>query len=168
MLEEELAPLDDMANDRLRPRHVHIRLQVPTARNTPAPLAHKLLDVSEQERVILLHPAIQDRLIVVENEGRKLFQKTDGGAECRDRFGRSLVPPPLPDRVEMSIADQMNDRFFHTRRLIKRGKAEETMELLRENQASQRALTGLNCNLTAVTRGDYYLSVNCPVVRYRW
>ena len=36
------------------------------------------------------------------------------------------------------------------------------MELLRENQASQRALTGLNCNLTAVTRGDYYLSVNCP------
>ena len=93
---------------------------------------------------------------MVENERRKLLQEADSDAECRDRFGSPLIPAPLPDRVEMSIADQVSDRFFHVRRVIKRGKADETMELLRENQASQRALAGLNCTLNAVARGDYY------------
>ena len=63
-------------------------------------------------RLVFLHPAVENRLVVVEDESVELLAQVGGGAESADRRRRALLPLPQPDRVEVRVADQVNGAFF--------------------------------------------------------
>ncbi len=47
---------------------------------------------------------------MAEDERGVLVEDLDGVPEGRQRLRRALVPPPLPDRVEMGVADEVDRR----------------------------------------------------------
>ena len=55
-----------LADDRFAGRHVAVGLQIPAAHDVPLARRDQLLNPLKQLRLILLHPAIEQRLIVTE------------------------------------------------------------------------------------------------------
>jgi hypothetical protein len=108
----EVAPaLSDRPDERLRPRQVDVGLDEPTARYRPAARADMTPDRFEERRVEPFGPLVQDGLVVAEDEARMLVEDVDRVAEGRQALRRALLPP-LPDRVEMGIADQVDRQIW--------------------------------------------------------
>jgi hypothetical protein len=94
---------------------VDIGLKVPTSADKPAAILDQLLDIFEKRGIIFLDPAIEKRFVMVENEAVVFTEQLDSAAKGGQRFRASLFPPPLPDRIEMGVTDQMNTGLFHIR-----------------------------------------------------
>lgn len=77
-----------MAYQGLGARHIHIRLEVPSARD--APPSRKGPDLSEQHRVEFFDPAVEDGLVVVEHEVREFTEQT--GAAMPNVVTASAAP----------------------------------------------------------------------------
>ncbi len=98
------APEQRLAHEGFARRHVAVRLEVPTAHDAPLAGGDQLLDAREEGRLELLHPAVEDGLVVAEDV-IELVAEVGGAAECAEGRGDALLPFPLPDRVEVGVAD---------------------------------------------------------------
>ena len=113
-LRAEVAPPgQNLAHEGLARRHVAVRLQEPAPHDVPLALAHQPLDPREQRRLVLLHPLVEDRLVVVEDEAVELLAQVGRRAEGGDRLGGALLPLPQPDGIEMGLAHEMDDGLAH-------------------------------------------------------
>src|SRR5512135_3586054 len=97
----------DLPDQRFAAGHIAVWLQVPAAHYVPATGPDQPLNAGKQGRIVLLNPAIQDCFVMIKDEARKLTAKIGRDPEGRNRFRRSLLPLPLPNRIQMSITDQM-------------------------------------------------------------
>jgi hypothetical protein len=114
MFAEKLSPNKNLAYQGFRARDIEVRLKIPPTADTPSARLHEFLNTPEQRRIISLYPLIEDRLVVIEDEAFVLVKNIDGISKRRQRLGTSFFPSPLPDRIEVSIADQMNGWLSHT------------------------------------------------------
>ncbi len=77
------------------------------------PPLHQPLDAREQGGLVFLDPLVEDDLIVVENKPGELLDQVGRAAKRGNRFCRALLPLPEPNRIEMSVADQVNSSLTH-------------------------------------------------------
>ncbi len=112
-LPEEAPALGNLADDRLGARQVDVGLNVPAAGDVPASGADEPADLLEERRVELADPAIENRLVVVEDELGVRVEELDRGSEGGERLGAPFLPAPLPDGVEVGVCDQVNARPLH-------------------------------------------------------
>ncbi len=110
---EKASSLLDMPDQGFGPGQVDVRLQVPAAAYGPAAGFDQPLDFLEKPAVVLPDPAIQQGLVMVKDQIVVLLQERYGRTERGQGFGTSLLPPPLPDRIQMGVTDQMDAWFFH-------------------------------------------------------
>jgi hypothetical protein len=101
-------PLGDRPDERLGARQVDVGLDEPAARDGPAAGPDVAEDRVEQSRVELFNPLVENGLVVAEDEVPVLVEDVDGVAEGRHRLGRPFFPPPLPDRVQVGVADEVD------------------------------------------------------------
>ena len=100
-----------LADQRFPAGHVAIGLQVPSAHDVPLSGLDQGLNAPEQLGLIFLHPAIEQGFIVAEYKIVELLAEIRRRPETGNRGSRALFPLPLPDRVDMGVANQMN--FSH-------------------------------------------------------
>ena len=102
----------NLAHKALAGRHIAVRLQVPAAHNMPLARTDKRADFFKQRRFVFLDPAVQQRFVVVENEAVEPLAQSRRDTERRERFGCAFLPLPLPDGIEMRVADHVYT-FMH-------------------------------------------------------
>ncbi len=93
-------------------RKVNVGLDVPASADTPPFVFHQFLNLPEELRVVFFDPAVKKRFVVVEYElvmRLDEFYRVLKSGEC---FGTAFFPSPLPDRVEVSVTDEMNTELF--------------------------------------------------------
>ena len=108
-----------LPDDGLARGHVAVGLKIPSAHDAPLPGAHQPANAGEQLRLVFLNPAIEQRLVVAEHEVVEFLAEVRRGAERGNRRRRALLPLPLPDGIDMGVADQMN--FSHGQASSKNG-----------------------------------------------
>jgi len=95
VLAEEAPPDGHVADQRFGARKVHVRLQVPSPANGPASRGNQFLDLAEQAGGVVLHPAIKQSFIVIEDQGGMLLEQLDGGGKSGERLGAAFLPSSL-------------------------------------------------------------------------
>jgi hypothetical protein len=105
--------LGDLADERFQPRQVEIGLEIPASADRPASFPDQAPDLDEKHRVVPLDPAVERRLVVVEDEFIVLPEQRRGVPESGQRLSGALLPTPLPDRIKVGIADEMKPRAGH-------------------------------------------------------
>ena len=106
------AALGDLADRRFDARHVDVGLQRPASADGPAAGPDEPLDLAEERRVEPFDPAIEHSLVVAEDEIAALAQEFGRDPERGHGLGRALLPAPLPDRVEVGVANQVDGRLL--------------------------------------------------------
>ena len=64
-----------------------------------------------QGSVVLLHPAVDEGLVVAEDAAVEFTAEAGGRAEGGQSRGRALLPFPLPDGIEVGVGDKVE--LFH-------------------------------------------------------
>ena len=59
-------------------------------------------------RLVLLSPAVEERLVVVEDEILVALAEIGAGAVYRKRLREPVLLVPQPDRVEVRVADEVD------------------------------------------------------------
>jgi hypothetical protein len=112
----EVAPtVPELAAPALRRREVRVGLDDHRAGDVPLPAAHELVHPRGELGVQPRDPPVQPRLTAGEDELRVLVAAIGGGAEGRERFVDAGRPAPQPDRVDVGVADHVQDRGACTR-----------------------------------------------------
>ena len=107
--------LQDLACNALAAGHIDVGLEVPAAHDMPFSCLDKNFDLLKKRGVVFLYVFV-DRGLVVAEHVIELSCEVDGGAKGGKHHARALLPIPLPDRVDVSVADQMY--LFHENLLI--------------------------------------------------
>ena len=107
----EVAPaVAELAPPALRRRQVRVGLDDHRAGDVPLPAAHERVHPLRELGVQPRDPAVQPRLPAREDELRVLVAAVGGGAERRERLVHAGRPAPEPDRVDVGVADHVEDR----------------------------------------------------------
>jgi len=99
MFGKETSALSYVPDQGFGGREVDIGLKVPASTDKPAAFSDQLLDLFKKSGVIFKNPAVEKRLVMVENEAFVLLDQLYSVAKGGQRFRTSLFPAPLPDRV---------------------------------------------------------------------
>ena len=91
--------------------HIAVRLQVPATNDMPSACCHMLFYPFKKLRLVFLNPLVQNNLVMIKYKPVKFVTKIGGRPEGGYRRGSSFLPFPLPHRINVSVAYQMN--FFH-------------------------------------------------------
>ncbi len=109
-LGEVAPPFENHAHERFAAGQVDIGLQVPAPGDVPAAALDVRANALKQHRIVFFHPLVEHTLVVVEHEFGELVQQVGGGGEGRNRFPQPFLPAPQPDRIDMCVAKQVNNR----------------------------------------------------------
>ena len=100
----EIAPaFGDRPDERLGPGQVDVGLDEPAAGDRPAAGPDVAADGLEERRVQPLDRLVEDGLVVAEDEVRMFVEDVGGVPKGRQRFRRPLIPPPLPNGIEVRV-----------------------------------------------------------------
>ena len=110
LFQEIAPPLQDLTHKALARGHVAIGLQIPAAHDMPFSALYQLTDPCKKRRSVFLHVLVNGHLIVAKNIVKFLGQ-LHRRLKGRKRGTHALGPIPLPNGVNMCIADQMD--LFH-------------------------------------------------------
>ena len=105
----------NLADEAFTAWHIAIRLKIPTAHDMPFPCFHKILNPRKQRGRIFFDVFI-DRNLVMTKYVIKLFGEIYRRLKGRQHRADPLLPIPLPNRVEMSVTNQMH--FFHSSLIV--------------------------------------------------
>ncbi len=103
----------EVADERLPLRQVHVGLDDHAVDDVPAPLADARHDLGEERGILPLDPVVDLRFPAHEVEVGVLPQPVGGRAARGERLCAALRPAPEPGRVQVSLANHVNDGFGH-------------------------------------------------------
>ena len=115
LLAEPALAQQDLPDEGLAAGHVAVGLQPPASGDVPAAGPHQLADALEERRLVLLHPAIQDGLVVAEDEAVEALAELRRAAEGGQGLGGPLLPLPQPDGIDVRIAEEVHAGLLHVR-----------------------------------------------------
>ena len=110
MLRKIAASDQNLPHNAFAARHVAVRLQKPAAHHMPFSLADQRLDLLKKRGIVPFNIPV-DRHLVMAEDIVKFPRQIYGGTERGQRRKGALILRPLPDGVQMGVADQMN--LFH-------------------------------------------------------
>ena len=96
----------DLAHERFARRKVAVGLQVPASDDVPAAGADQRADAVEEPGLVLLHPLVEQGLVVAEREGVELLTEARRRAKRRERGRQPFLPWPQPHGIDVRIADE--------------------------------------------------------------
>ena len=103
----------DLAHKALAGGQVAVRLQMPAAHDVPFARFDQVPDARKQRRFVFFRVAVEQRLVVAENVTVEFLAEPDRTAERGECGGGALLPFPLPDRIQVCVADQIKRFPFH-------------------------------------------------------
>ena len=103
----------EVADERLPLRQVHVGLDDHAVDDVPAPLADARHDLGKERGILPLDPVVDLRLAAHEVEVGVLPQPVGGRAAGGERLRAALGPAPKPGRVQVRLADHVDGGFGH-------------------------------------------------------
>ena len=108
---QEALGIERLADEGLTMRQVAVRLDPPAAHDDEAALGDAAGNALEQLGVDGLDPLEVSDGITSENEVLVLLHAVESRAKCGPHLVQAFLPLPEPHRVDMGVADHVNEAF---------------------------------------------------------